>query len=90
MAVAVHPTPEALAAFARGELPPDELAAVAKHVSRRPVCHTQQGGPRLPGRAAWAWLSFLRACFAAVTPTCTRGGGRRGRRSGPEPGAQPG
>lgn len=38
MAVATHPAPETLAAFARGDLPPTELASVAEHVGGCAAC----------------------------------------------------
>ncbi|MBA4190867.1 MAG: hypothetical protein C0467_23005 [Planctomycetaceae bacterium] len=38
MTVATHPTPEALAAFARGDLPAAELAAVAEHIGACAAC----------------------------------------------------
>ncbi len=41
MTVAQHPTPEAIAAFARGDLPPDELAIVAEHIGGCAVCCAQ-------------------------------------------------
>jgi len=38
MTVATHPTPETLAAFARGDLPPAELASVAEHIAECSAC----------------------------------------------------
>ncbi|WP_439627052.1 protein kinase domain-containing protein [Gemmata sp.] len=38
MAVATHPTPDALAAFARGDLPATELAVVAEHIATCSAC----------------------------------------------------
>jgi serine/threonine protein kinase/putative intracellular protease/amidase len=38
MAVATHPTPDALAAFARGDLPATELAVVAEHIATCSSC----------------------------------------------------
>jgi serine/threonine-protein kinase len=38
MAVTTHPTPEILAAFARGDLPPAELATVAEHLTKCSAC----------------------------------------------------
>ena len=38
MAVEIHPAPETLAAFARGDLPATELSAVAEHVSGCEAC----------------------------------------------------
>jgi eukaryotic-like serine/threonine-protein kinase len=40
MSVTTHPTPETLAAFARGDLPPAELSVVAEHVGICAACCT--------------------------------------------------
>jgi serine/threonine-protein kinase len=38
MSVATHPTPDTLASFARGDLPAEELAAVAEHIGGCATC----------------------------------------------------
>lgn len=63
MALATHPSPEILAAFARGDLPQTDLASVADHVARCAVCCA------IVARAPEDTLAGLaRAAVTAPTP----------------------
>src|SRR5262245_24068186 len=67
MAVAAHPTPETLAAFARGDLPPAELETVAEHIGTCNECCAV-----IRGLSDGAIGSLVRAagakCFAPPNP----------------------
>ncbi|VTU00241.1 serine threonine protein kinase : Serine/threonine protein kinase OS=Pirellula staleyi (strain ATCC 27377 / DSM 6068 / ICPB 4128) GN=Psta_4559 PE=3 SV=1: Pkinase: DJ-1_PfpI [Gemmataceae bacterium] len=67
MAVATHPTPDALAAFARGDLPATELAVVAEHIATCSACCSVIS--RVPDDSL-AGLARQAAALADKTPEC--------------------